>query len=96
VLIDRDGRAVYSRLWPGKTCDVTTLIPVIDGLGWGFDIVRTCVIADRTMITAETVAELEALYRVPQSRTAAHGRRRSGLDPRRTGAATRARRSHGW
>jgi hypothetical protein len=60
VLIDRDGRAVCSRLWPGKTCDVTTLIPVIDGLRWGFDIVRICVIADRTMITAETMAELEA------------------------------------
>jgi hypothetical protein len=28
--------------------------------GWRFDIGRVCVIADRGMITAETVAELEA------------------------------------
>jgi transposase len=60
VLIDGDGRPVCSRLWPSKTCDVTTLIPVIDRLRWGFDIVRVCVIADRAMITTETMAELEA------------------------------------
>jgi len=36
------------------------LIPVIERLRRRFDIVRGCVIADRGMITAETVAELEA------------------------------------
>jgi hypothetical protein len=40
--------------------DVTTLIPVIDRLRRRFDIGRVCVIADRGMISAETMAELEA------------------------------------
>jgi hypothetical protein len=47
-------------MWPGNTADVTTLIPVIDRLRRRFDIARVCVIADRGMISAETMAELEA------------------------------------
>jgi len=60
VLIDGDGRPVCSEMWPGNTTDVTTLIPVIDRLRRRFDIGRVCVIADRGMISAETMAELEA------------------------------------
>ena len=47
-------------MWPGNTADVTTLVPVIDRLRRRFDIARVCVVADRGMISAETVAELEA------------------------------------
>ena len=60
VLLDGDGRPVCSEMWPGNTADVTTLIPVIDRLGRRFDIARVCVVADRGMISAETMAELEA------------------------------------
>jgi hypothetical protein len=60
VLIDGDGRPVCSEMWPGNTADVTTLIPVIDRLRRRFDIARVCVVADRGMISAESVAELEA------------------------------------
>ncbi len=60
VLIDGDGRPVCSEMWPGNTADVTTLIPVIDRLRRRFAIDRVCVIADRGMISAETVAELAA------------------------------------
>src|SRR5215467_8888399 len=60
VLIDGDGRPVCSEMWPGNTADVTTLIPVIDRLRRRFAIARVCVVADRGMISAETVAELEA------------------------------------
>jgi hypothetical protein len=60
VLIDGDGRPVCSEMWPGNTADVTTLIPVIDRLRRRFDITRVCVVADRGMISAETMAELEA------------------------------------
>jgi hypothetical protein len=60
VLIDGDGRPVCSEMWPGNTTDVTTLIPVIDRLRRRFSITRVCVIADRGMISAETIAELEA------------------------------------
>lgn len=60
VLIDGDGHPVCSEMWPGNTADVTTLIPVIDRLQARFDIARVCVVADRGMISAETMAELEA------------------------------------
>jgi hypothetical protein len=59
VLIDGDGRPVCSELWPGHVADVTTLIPVIDRLRRRFAIGRICVVADRGMISAETVAALE-------------------------------------
>ena len=60
VVIDGDGRPVCSEMWPGNTADVTTLIPVIDRLRRRFAIGRICVVADRGMISAETVAALEA------------------------------------
>jgi hypothetical protein len=59
VLIDGEGRPVCSEMWPGNTADVTTLIPVIDRLRRRFAIGRICVVADRGMISAETVAALE-------------------------------------
>jgi Transposase DDE domain len=59
VLIDGDGRPVCSEMWPGNVADVTTLIPVIDRLRRRFAIGRICVVADRGMISAETVAALE-------------------------------------
>jgi hypothetical protein len=60
VVIDGDGRPVCSEMWPGNTADVTTLIPVIERLRMRFSITRVCVIADRGLISAETLAELEA------------------------------------
>jgi hypothetical protein len=59
VVIDGDGRPVCSEMWPGNTADVTTLIPVIDRLRSRFGIGRVCVVADRGLISAETMAELE-------------------------------------
>ena len=60
VLIDGDGWPVCSEMWPGNTADVTTLIPVIDRLRRRFSIARVCVVADRGLMSAEAVAELEA------------------------------------
>jgi Transposase DDE domain len=60
VLIDGDGRPVCSEMWPGNTADVATLIPVVDRLRARFAVARVCVVADRGMISAETMAELEA------------------------------------
>jgi hypothetical protein len=59
VLIDGDGRPVCSEMWPGNVADVSTLIPVIDRLRQRFAIGRICVVADRGMISAGTVAALE-------------------------------------
>jgi Transposase DDE domain len=60
VVIDGDGRPVCSQMWPGNTADVTSLVPVIDRLRQRFGIGRVCVVADRGMISAETIAALEA------------------------------------
>jgi transposase len=60
VVIDGDGRPVCSEMWPGNTADVSTLVPVIDRLRSRFAIARVCVVADRGLISAETLAELEA------------------------------------
>src|SRR6202043_2751502 len=60
VLLDGDGRPVCTEMWPGNTADVTSLIPAVDRLRKRFSINRVCVVADRGMISAETIAELEA------------------------------------
>jgi hypothetical protein len=60
VVIDQQGRPICSEMWPGDTADVTTLIPVIDRLRARFGIGRVCVVADRGMISNETIAALES------------------------------------
>src|ERR1700682_84919 len=59
VVIDADGRPICSEMWPGNTADVTGLIPVIDRLRSRFGIGRVCVVADRGMISASSIAALE-------------------------------------
>ena len=59
VVIDADGRPICSEMWPGNTADVSVLIPVVDRLRTRFGIGRVCVVADRGMISAATIAELE-------------------------------------
>jgi Transposase DDE domain len=59
VVIDAEGRPVCSEMWPGNTADVSVLVPVIDRLRSRFAIGRVCVVADRGMICAETIAALE-------------------------------------
>ena len=59
VVIDAAGRPVCSEMWPGNTADVTGLVPVIDRLRSRFAIGRVCVVADRGMISAATMAALE-------------------------------------
>ena len=60
VLLDGDGRPVCTEMWPGNTADVGSLVPVVDRLRKRFSIQRVCVVADRGMISAESIAELEA------------------------------------
>jgi transposase len=60
VLIDGDGHPVCSEMWPGNTTDVRSLLPVVDRLQRRFSIGRICIVADRGMISAETIAGLEA------------------------------------
>ena len=60
VVIDETGRPICSEMWPGNTADVTTLIPVVTRLRERFQLNRVCVIADRGMVSAKTIATLEA------------------------------------
>jgi transposase len=46
-------------MWPGNTADVTTLIPVIERIRNRFHVGRFCIVADRGMISADTVRKLE-------------------------------------
>jgi Transposase DDE domain len=59
VVIDAAGRPVCSEMWPGNTADVSVLVPVLDRLRRRFGIGRVCVVADRGMISAPTIAALE-------------------------------------
>jgi len=60
VIIDGYGRPVCCELWPGNTADVKTLTPIIERLMNRFGIKRVCIIADRGMISKETIVEIEA------------------------------------
>jgi hypothetical protein len=59
LVMDQDGRPLCCELWPGNTADVTTLLPVVDRLRARFGVGRICVVADRGMISAQTIAALE-------------------------------------
>ena len=58
VLDDRD-RPIASFLMPGNTADVAMLLPVVERLRLRFGIARACIVADRGMISAATIAALE-------------------------------------
>jgi hypothetical protein len=59
AVLDAHGRPLCCELWPGNTTDVTTLIPVVDRLRGRFGIGRVCIVADRGMISRETIEALE-------------------------------------
>lgn len=59
AIIDDKGRPICCEMWPGNTTDVKTLIPVTDRVRKRFGINRLCIVADRGMISAETIKELE-------------------------------------
>ena len=60
LVLDGHDRPIASFLWPGNTADVTTLLPVVERPRTRFGIERACVVADRGMISAATIAGLEA------------------------------------
>jgi hypothetical protein len=59
AVLDGDGRPVCCEMWPGNTTDVTTLIPIVDGLYRRFGIVKVCIVADRGMISRDVVQDLD-------------------------------------
>jgi hypothetical protein len=57
--LDQNGNPICSELRPGKTADVKTLVPVVERLKGRFGIGSVCIVPDRGMISAETLAEVE-------------------------------------
>ena len=63
AVLDTTGRPICCELWPGNTTDVKTLIPIVDRLRARFSIARICIVADRGMISRQTIQELQAAHR---------------------------------
>jgi hypothetical protein len=59
AVLDGDGRPICCEMWPGNTTDVKTLIPIVDGLYRRFGIDKVCIVADRGMISQETIDDLD-------------------------------------
>jgi hypothetical protein len=57
--LDGRGRPVSCELWPGNRTDAKALVPAVDRLRERFGIERASVVADRGMISKETIGDLE-------------------------------------
>lgn len=47
-------------MWPGNTTDVKTLLPVVERIKNRFHVVKFCIVADRGMISRDTLQVLES------------------------------------
>jgi hypothetical protein len=59
AVLTGEGRPVCCELWPGNAADGRALLPVVDRLRERFGIRQVCWVADRGMISARTIQELE-------------------------------------
>jgi len=59
MVLDNAGTPICSEIWPGNATDVKSLLPVAERLRQKFAVERPCLVADRGMISKETIAELE-------------------------------------
>jgi transposase len=59
MVLDHNGNPLCTELWPGNTADVKSLVPIVERLKNRFGIGSVCIVADRGMIGAETLAEVE-------------------------------------
>jgi len=59
AILDDNGRPICCEMWPGNTADVKSLLPVVTKLRSRFGIEHFCIVADRGMISADTITALE-------------------------------------
>ena len=59
VALDENGMPLCCEMWPGNTADVETLLPVVGRIRERFQVGKFCIVADRGVISAETMEELE-------------------------------------
>jgi transposase len=60
AVLDDKGQPICCEMWPGNTADVKTLLPIVDRLKTRFAIARICIVADRGMISKDTLEQLES------------------------------------
>jgi transposase len=60
LVLDVEGWPLCCEMWPGNTTDVKTLLPVVERLKQRFCVRELCVLADRGMISEQTLAALES------------------------------------
>lgn len=60
AILDRDDRPLCCEMWPGNVTDVTTLLPVVQRLKERFKIHSVCIVADRGMVSKDTIEKLES------------------------------------
>jgi len=58
VVLDGAGNPLCSEMWPGNAADVKSLVPIVERLKTRFAVGEVCIVADRGMISAETVEEI--------------------------------------
>jgi transposase len=59
MVLDQQGNPLCSELWPGNTADVKSLVPIVERLKSRFGVGSVSIVADRGMISVETLAEVE-------------------------------------
>lgn len=60
LVLDIQGWPLCCEMWPGNTTDVKTLLPVVNRLKQRFRVREMCILADRGMISDETITALES------------------------------------
>ncbi len=60
VVLDDNGTPLCCEMWPGNTTDVKTLLPVVERIKNRFHVVKFCIVADRGMISRDTLQVLES------------------------------------
>ena len=59
VILNERGDPISCELWPGNTADVSSLIPMVDRMMVCFGVGSFCIVADRGMISEDTLRKLE-------------------------------------
>jgi len=60
VVLDGQGWPLCCEMWPGNTADAKTVLPVVARMRERFGVGRVCIVADRGMISAQTIGALES------------------------------------
>jgi transposase len=59
VVLDNEGYPLCSEMCPGNTADVKSLVPVVDRLRSRFRVGEACIVADRGMISGDTIKQIK-------------------------------------